>query len=381
MKFRKRPEILALCLGNALGFMTSGAIPLWVDAEIKGGSLMATWVGWLASGELFAMAVGVLCLSVWRAPPKRTAIIASIGAIAANLIATLTMPWTLALGRIASGLALGAVLSSVNRVAARRPDAQRVLSLMQAGMVVLVSVAFLAGPALIARFSVSGLFGLYAAISAFMVLAAFGLPDRVQGDAAYPAAQGQNRFALQAVVACIALGIAFLGHNDLWAYIVTIGKGLGIEAHALGTALALVPPLAMLGPIAAHRLGNRAGLLPPLIVALAIYIADAFVLIRAENVIVFCMTASVINIVMLFITPYSIALIGRLDPTGRFAGAAPAFMMIGGSIGPAVGSRLVGAGRFNPLALVASVSIAVSMTLFALARSKAPTQDLRPREH
>src|ERR1700682_4292164 len=125
-------EVPALCLGNAVGFIGAGSIPLWVAALLKADRLSAIQVGWLASGESFCLAGGVLATSAWgrRASPRHIAVTAAAVIAMANAIAV--FPWVEALivGRLLSGFAMGALLAPVTRIAVRRSDAQRVLSLM-----------------------------------------------------------------------------------------------------------------------------------------------------------------------------------------------------------------------------------------------------------
>src|SRR5258708_22764116 len=72
-------EVLALCIGNAVGFGGTSAIPLWVAAMIKSDRLSAVEVGWLASGELFLQAGTALRMATFPQPvsPPRLAPIAA----------------------------------------------------------------------------------------------------------------------------------------------------------------------------------------------------------------------------------------------------------------------------------------------------------------
>jgi len=133
-----------LCLGYAIGGCDNSGIRLWVAALVKSGSLSSAQVGWLASGELFSLAIGVLAISASgsRINARWVAAIGAATLAAANCLALFPSTQTLVIGRLLSGLASGAVQASVIGIATRRPDAQRMLALMIAATVVLMSGSF-----------------------------------------------------------------------------------------------------------------------------------------------------------------------------------------------------------------------------------------------
>jgi hypothetical protein len=272
----------------------------------------------------------------------------------------------LVFGRLLSGAAMGTLLSIVTRVAARRRDAQRVLSLMQAAMVVLVSVLFFVSPILISRFGPTSLF----AVIAIAGLAAVLVSVPGLSASAAPSLETQRAASsrtLAPLIGCLALFLVLVGQSSVWNYIVIIGNALGIQGKTLGTLLAIVPPLAMLGPLAAHTLGERVGLLVPLLTGVVVLGVDSLLLVRAHAPPVFCLTAALLNVSILFCVPYAIAFISRLDPSGGFAAAAPAFMMSAGAVSPPLGSRVLEFAGFHSLAYITAVCVVASLVLFASA--------------
>jgi predicted MFS family arabinose efflux permease len=325
-------------------------------------------VGWLASGELFSITISVLVMAVWgnRVSPRRLAAVAALAAIVANLVAMYPSVKTLVLGRLLSGLALGAVVASIVGVAARRPDAQRAFSVMQTATVLLMSVIYFMAPSLIDRFGLSGLFAVLAGVSAAaLVTALVGLPAVVVVPTVAARALTGRKFA--PLMGCLALAIVFAGQVTVTTYIITIGNELGFDTHTMGTLLAIAIPLAMIGPLAAHGLGERLGLLRPLLLGLALLAIDILFLVNAASPILFGVLMATDFLLPLFCVTYALALLSRFDASGRFATAAPAFMMIGGAVGPALGSRLIGTTGFETLALVAASCMVAGIALFAIA--------------
>jgi len=361
-------EVPALCLGNAVGFMGVGSIPLWVAALLKADRLSAIQVGWLASSESFFLAGGVLATSAWgrHASPRHIAVTAAAVIAIANGIAM--FPWIEALivGRLLSGFAMGALLSPMTRIAVRRPDAQRVLSLMQGAMVLLISGVYVISPTLIGRFGPAGLFAFVALVAVVVAFTSlFGLPHITEIPA--EAKQIARSPILAPLLGCLGLAVVFTGQTIIWTYIMVIGDALGFDGRTLGVLLAVAPWLAMLGPIAAHALGERAGLLWPLLFGLVLLAIDCLLVVDMHSPVLFCLSAATLHLSQLFCVPYAIAFLGRLDLSGRFAAAAPAFMMTGGALAPMLGSNVVGMGRFHLLSVIAALCVSAGFALFLIA--------------
>jgi hypothetical protein len=204
---------------------------------------------------------------------------------------------------------------------------------------------------------------LAAAVVAFISL--LGLPNLAGVPA--EAKQIARSLILAPLLGCLGLAVVFTGQTLLWTYIMVIGNALGFDGRTLGVLLAAVPWLAMLGPIAAHTLGERAGLLWPLLFGLVLLVIDCLLLVDMHSAVLFCLSAATLQLTLLFCVPYAIAFLGRLDLSGRFAAAAPAFMMIGGSLSPMLGGKFVGMGRFHLLSLIAALCVSAGVALFLIA--------------
>lgn len=361
-------EVLALCLGNAIGGGSSAAVPLWVGAIVSGGTLPATQVGWLASGQSACIAISVFALAGLgkRLKPRWVVVLAAAMTVLSNLISMSSAFGLLIIGRLLSGLAAGALLATVTRVAARRHKAQRVLALMEGSTVLLVSLVYWTSPRLIDRYGVAALFALLAGAA---VLLAFAALTRFPSES--PAPEEPRRTAtgltLAPIVGSLALAVACVGQSMGSTYIVVIGTGLGLNSGTMATVLAISFPIVMLGPISAYLLGERFGLLRPLLIGFTLLAIDLLVLAHATVPLLFCLCAAGLNLWLTFCGPYAIALLGRLDLSGRFAGATPAIVMMGAAVGAALGSRLIGGPSFQPLSVIGASIIATAIALFVFA--------------
>lgn len=360
-----RPEIAALCVGSALGYLGQGAQPLWVAAFISDHLFAASDVGWLASGELVLIALSTLAVSAWgqRLNPRIVAVTAALLIAVGNGVAILPEAASVVLGRLLSGVATGALLSSITGIAARRQDAQRVLALIQGAGLLFGSVVYFMSPTLVGRHGPGGLFALVGCLGIFAAMVCqLALANRPATPTQSERLAGISKLA--PLLGCLALASVAMGMNTVWTYIITIGNGLGFNAPTMGKVLAVVGPLALLGPVASHLLGERAGLLRPLLVGLAVLAVDFFLIVAATSPVLLGLYSALLFLAAGFSTPYAIALVSKVDASGRFASAAPAFIMIGGAVGPKLGSGLVGPAHFQMLAAVAAGAVVVSILLF-----------------
>jgi len=365
---RRRFEVVSLCVGNAVGYAGSGVIPVWIAAMIKAGPLSAAQVAYLATAELTLITITVMISSAWVSwmGPRRFAVLAGSIIVIANSLAAVPAVSTVMAGRLLSAVGMGALLAVVTGVALQRQDAQRALALMQTAMMALVSLVYFLSATIIGRFGPPGIFG-------FLVLAGLivigtsltGLPRTLAVRTTAIPKAGTPR--LPAFLGALALAGVCMGQGLIWVHIVVIGNGLRIAPHALGAVLALVTPLAMLGSLAAHRFGERWGLLWPLLIGLAVLAADPPFLVTANGSLGFAVSAALLNTALLFSFPYAIALLDRIDLSGRLAGSAPAFIMLGGALSPFVGGKMIELRGFHGLAGTASLLIGASALTWLVA--------------
>jgi len=353
-----------------MGFNASAVMALWIANLMHGDLLPPNRVGWLASGELLLIALGSLSVSALgrHARPRSIGVIAALIIVVANAIAGVPHVQTLVAGRLANGLSMGALLGVVNGVAARRHDAHRVLALMQASMIALLSLIFLSGPSLMPLFGLRGLFGVFVILATVVaVFSWFALPNSVARPRTAELVSPPTWWV--PLIGCLGLSAALISQNTVWTSIIAIGGDRGFDAHAMGSLLAISVPLCLLGPVSARILGERFGLMWPLVSGMAIMMVDLLLIPHAHSIFIFGVYITVLNSLVLFCTPYGIALLSRLDPTGRFASAAPAFMMTGAAVGPALGSHMAIAGRYDLLTGIAACTALISIVLFVSAEA------------
>jgi hypothetical protein len=362
---KARLEVLAICIGLSVAYLGPNLQPIWVDTFIKDGLLTAKQTGWLASSELLLTAGAAIALPIRAGEySRRVSVSAALVVALGNVLAMVPVLGVLAAGRLLSGIGMGFLLAAVTRIAVERPDSQRVLSLGVGAALLLSAIIFYLTPQFAGEL---GLIKLYAVAVGSAVLsatiAAVGFAD---GGSASNGALERPRFATLPLIGCLGLASATVGVNCAATYTVTIGGALGFDLHTIGTALGLGTLLTIVGPAASHALGERLGLLTPIYLGLLLLGVSIFLLVTHGSPFLFGFSIACLSASIAFCMPFAITLIGRVDPSGRFASAAGGFAMLGTAAGPALGSTYAGAGRLHALASMSTSFVVVGMILFFL---------------
>jgi len=358
---------VALCIGNAVGDLSLNSQAAWVATLTRDRVLSTANVGWLACGEVLASVAATLTLSIRRQLRFRSLVLTGAAlATLANAIAMFPAPSAVVLGRMLNGVGIGTLYATVNRLAATSPDAQRLFALMHATGVGVSSAVYFALPALIAYRGTAGLFGVMGSVAVVsMLVSAWGL--RRAPSAPVQAANRRIPMRLAPSLACTGFMVVALGVSAVFTYVVTVGTAHGMPLRTVSTALAVTLPLALIGPIAARIVGERWGLIAPLLTGLMLLSIAFFLIANASSAAFFAIAAGLLYFSVGFFPAYAMALVSSLDSSGRSAGVAGAFYLIGAASGPKIGGLFVEAARFQTLAAVAATCLAVGMALFRVA--------------
>jgi MFS family permease len=360
-------ELAALCVGYTVGSAASFIQPLWIAAFVDLRTFHTGGAGWLASGELLLVAIGALLVSTFghRLSGRRLAATAAVAVAVANAIAMVPLIETIAVGRLLSGLGMGALTAAVMMLAAKWQDMQRVFALMQGTGIVTGSLMYFAAPIFVSH---HGPMLLFATVGLLSVCAAGLVRTGFSGERlAAPVSRDGGAAALSLAPMLASFGWASVaaGVTAFTSYVMLVGKGLGFSDAITGDLFAVSSLLIMLGPAGAVLLGNRAGIFRPLFCGLLAVAVAPILIVRSSSPPLFLLGMVVFGVAGAFVGPFMLAAIGRLDASGRFVGASPAFLMLGMAVGPAVGGAA--AASIRVLALVSGACVGLAILLFAAA--------------
>lgn len=363
----RRTTTLALALANAVGFSGTTALPLWLAALPKAGVLSPGLAGALGSGEVLAIALSTMAASAFgaRLPVRTLAVCAALAALGGDLLSLIPHPAALVLGRLIAGAGTGALLGVATSFAARREGAQKVLASMQLGLMVFATAFYLIMPRLIGSAGALSIFAGLALAAAAAAGACLAWLPREAAAHAGDAPRAPLRLIPGAAAACLAIALIFVGQSAVWNFVVAIGQQQGLSMQTVGAVMAACAAVNIAGPLAGRLLGERLGLAGPMLVAFSLLALDALLITQVQGLAAFATGTVLLVLLPGFALPYAFAFLARKGDD-RYAGAGPAFLMLGSAAGPALGAAILKQGSVPGLGLAAATIVLVASGLLAL---------------
>jgi predicted MFS family arabinose efflux permease len=230
---------------------------------------------------------------------------------------------------------------------------------------VFATAFYLAMPQLIGRLGVHSIFASLAVVAVLAAAAcAAWLPTEATAQAA-GAARPPLRLIPAAAAACLCIALIFVGQSAVWNFVVAIGQGQGLSMQAVGAVMAACAAVNILGPLAGRLLGERLGLAGPMLAAFALLALDALLITHIDGLPAFAAGTVLLVLLPGFALPYAFAFLARLGDD-RYAGAGPAFLMLGSAAGPALGAAVLHEAQVPGLGLVSATIVLVASGLLAL---------------
>ena len=172
--------------------------------------------------------------------------------------------------------------------------------------------------------------------------------------------------ALLCLMACL---VFFISIGAVWAYLERLGTLSGFAAVQLSQVLAGGVAISILGSITAVWQGSRYGDLLPLGGASAGMLAAVVMLQVPMSMMQFFVAFAIYNFFWNYSLSYQYAAVARIDSSGRYVAATPAFHSIGGAVGPLIAAVFVTSEQLIAVNVVAGIALLISFTLFYMALS------------
>ena len=288
-----------------------------------------------------------------------------------NLASTLAAdPWMMGAIRFATGIGVGTIMLVTLTSTGLTANQERVFGFWQTGQIVFAAIALFAMPFIV---PVIGIRGFYVGLALIMALLALAVTSFPTGGAAMPAfrwSQLDTRIKRLAPMALAGLIFFYLAVGGVWNFVERMGDAAGFDARFIGYTLSGVSVVGVTGALTATWLSTRLGRIIPFAAGIVI-IAVSFVLLyglSSHNL--FVMSAFLFKYGWWFISPYLLANMTTLDPSGRLITATNFVIAFGQGLGPfVVGLFLVEAATgqvidYSPALTTGLVSFVVCCVLF-----------------
>jgi predicted MFS family arabinose efflux permease len=144
----------------------------------------------------------------------------------------------------------------------------------------------------------------------------------------------------------------------------------------LSHLLAIGAAINLLAPVASARLGDSLGRTMPFVLGFTALAASCFLVTAHWSLPTYIAGVIGLSFATIFLGPFVLGGLSRLDPSGRLAAVAPAFFMIGLATGPALGAFVLSTRGLSGLGVFGVVAAIVALALFIGAQAKTFTTQL-----
>ena len=273
------------------------------------------------------------------------------------------------LARVVSGLGSGAIVASVMVMIVRGQNALMTFALLNSGVGVAGVLLSLTVPRIISTYGMEGAYFVHLIFSLFIFVfipLISSLGDKKEEQLQFSPYTGKAGW-----IAMFGVAFAFFAHGGLLTFAERIGAGLSISTITMGNAFAVGGILTIIGPLIAGFIGGRYGSMRPSVLFLALMIFVAFFVANAWNPMIFFIAIPIFGLLPIMWTPFFLGGIANLDSSGRLAAAHPAFVTMGGAIGPMLMGYVSDYGGFSAIGWVAMFFILVSIPMVIIGTNAA----------
>ena len=168
------------------------------------------------------------------------------------------------------------------------------------------------------------------------------------------------------VLVLTGLLLHYVFNSGIWTYFERLGVTAGMSPETAGAILGPSMAAAIFGMIAASVLGDRWGYMRPIYIGVVAILASTLALLGSTSELVFGLGTAVFNASITFVTPYMVAILALLIPSGLGVTAANVATIVGFSTGPLLISFMIAGGTFTAAILLTAAGFVVVLILFAL---------------
>jgi len=381
--FRQNLSFIVLA---AIGLASIGLQPVLVSSMIEHSGYAPGATGYIASAEVFGIALTNLTLTFagarlsWRMLSAAGLVLILIGG-ALSLSATPVVSLMI-VARFISGLGSGLLISRSYAAAGLTSNADKMLGYILAGSTAHTAAASLLLPIAAEQWGTAAIFIYFMLITlaGFPVLK--GMPERAD-DSVTEARSGS--LAAERFTALGAAGLLFLGLGVLWPYLFQIGLAMGATSEQAAIGLTLSQVAAFGGALVAGLAGRimpafTMSVLTVVLTAISVLLMD-----RMTGHISYGVLASGFNGASNASMVLLLGAVALVDTDGRWIAAAVAAQTLGFAFGPAIAGVIVADGHYGRAELLSVVLLVLSLVVATvsavLTRSRERRDGLHGRQY
>lgn len=319
--------------------------PLIVGALVTNFGFTPQQGGNMIFAELIGAAAATFPAFWWltRLNWRRVLYVALAITIVGNLVsAMLAEPWTLGMVRFVTGVGVGTIMLVTMTTTGLTANQERVFGFWQTGQIIFAAAALAAIPYIL---PILGLQGIYIGLAVVMALLALAVRNFPAGGGTAPNLRWRDfdaRIKRLAPIGLVGLIFFYIAVGGVWNFVERMGDSAGFDPRFIGLTLSGVSVIGVAGALTATWLSTRLGRILPFVAGLAITGVSIALLYGLSSQSIYILSAFLFKFGWWFVSPYLLANMTTLDPSGRIIIATNFVIAFGQSLGPlAVGFLLV----------------------------------------
>ena len=269
----------------------------------------------------------------WRHVLYTALALTVIGNLASSMV---TDPWLLGGVRFLTGIGVGTIMLVTLTTVGLTSNQERVFGFWQTGQIVFAALALFTMPYVIPIIGLSGFYISLAVVMALLGVTVKYLPTTGAAKPGFRWRELNQRVRRLAPLALVGLIFFYIAVGGVWNFVERMGDAAGFDPKFIGTTLAGVSVIGVAGALTATWLATRIGRMIPFVAGIVI-IAVSFVLLYGlESKTLYVLSAFLFKYGWWFISPYLLANVTTLDPSGRLITATNFVIAFGQALGPLV---------------------------------------------
>lgn len=370
-------------VATALSTLAPGVVGGLVDDY----ALTAAQAGQIVAASLVGMVIGPACVVAIGLSGRIRPVLA--GACVAMALGHAASASTTSFGALLAMQALAGVggglgLAGVTVLAAATSRPTATFGWIIAGQMLFGALGFVGLPWLRSLHDpgIALAFAVLAALAAVSLYWLRRLPQSVGGAA--DAVPGL-RWSWPAGLVCFSLLAHYVANTAVWAYLERIGVDAGFSNGAVGVALGLSMIAGIAGGALAGIAGRHATTIGWISIGILVIAGATALLFDLDRYSTYLSGSALSLAAIGFTVPFYYSWLADFDATGRWVLLGNLAVGLGLSAGPAIGSQLIGDGRFDHLLTVAlalfaaALAIAIAASVMTAAQGvPRPVEQSRP---
>ena len=354
---------------TGLGF--PAVLPILVGAIVDHLGYDRSMVGWIASFNIFGIALGglIATLLIGKKPLIRIVQVGLVGLLVLDGLSVFVVAATPMLAiRFISGVFGGLAYAGALAAFSGLKNPIKAYGIYVVVYCIWSGVILVTLPYLVALFGLAGGFGILVFMALISLLGSNVIPQLAAN------IKEKEIISLKTLLSQREVLLALLGYFTLqmgggtvWAYVERIAKEAGLEAGLTGQLMGLSSVLAIVGGLLVFKIGDSKGLRMPILVGVIGMGLGAGLLFWAAEPMIYLGGISLFAGAWSIAIPYYQQIQAKFDPTGKVVSLGTIVNTMGRGTGPAMAALLLGDHSFTMVIWIAlSVFVLSLLIIFPL---------------